>query len=429
MLKDTIQDALYELSQSTVAKVVLIGLLAASLLAGFMNISSLSEAQACVNLDEDHIDYEFVDDTCEVVHGDIAKNIFLVVGNTANSPKPSLGNDSEMSSLIQRSIVKYNSIDIEIISAATDKSTETISSKKNKSQSISEYKEISKDTINKIKNAIAKAPKANGATYFEAIVKAGRAAASANKKDNGDSKIIIIGSGLSDGGVLDFAENGLLYRTATDIVSSLNKINQLDGKYLDGVTLEWYGIGQTMEPQDSLSPADIQNLQQIYGKVFQELGAEIDFYDNVLPSETIEGNTHTVKTTPIKKVIPEPEPIPHDELSFKANSTTIQNINQAKQSLEEHGIIKNATANPNLKIVVTGYMAAGTCDPKNPNNYHLSGERAEAVKNLLLNEYSLTNEIVVVDGGVFDSETSECANGHWQSDLADYRRKVVISWK
>lgn len=419
---DTIQDVLYEFFHSTIAKIAIVILAVPLVFFGFRKISVLSEIMACEKLGG-----TYKDGIC-TVRDDVeeyAKNVIIVTGNTANSPKPQISkeNDSEIYDYIKNSILKYGSINLKTISAATDKSSKTIKVE-GEVNSVSKQEEKINNTIDSINETIGKAPKSDGATYFEAIVKAGRAASSYKNSD--ESIVLVFGSGLSDGGVLNFAEGNLLSKKSTDIITAMNNAEQLEGEYLDGVNIKWIGIGQTMRPQEELSPGDIDKLQSIYSMALSKLGANVEFFDEIIESDTIENNKYTVKTTPIKEVELESDDFDEKTLSFVEKGVQFLNQKQASDVLSK--VIEKAKANPTKKLIITGYMAAGSCSSSRPNDPGLSGGRAETVKKYLVDN-GVTNRIEVVDGGVFDPEVSECVNGKWKADRAAYRRRVVIDYK
>ena len=71
-------------------------------------------------------------------------------------------------------------------------------------------------------------------------------------------------------------------------------------------------------------------------------------------------------------------------------------------------------------------MASGNC--RSESDTSQAGARANTVKEFLIKN-GVKNHIESVNGGVFEPEKSECdSNGRWQSNLADYKRKVVIEF-
>lgn len=421
---DTILDFFYEFFHSTFGKVVLGGVAVVILFLGLQKLSIVGQQNKCRGLDG-----VYMDGTCTIEDdaNEYAKNIIIVTGNTANTPKPQIpvGQGSEGAyDYIKKSIMKNKKINIKIISAATDKSSKTVEMGTSNLSGVDNLIEVVDDTVKNINEEIGKAPKSDGAVYFESIVKAARAAASYKNPD--ESVVMVFGSGLSDGGTINFAGDKLLSRNASDVILALDQADQLEGNYLSGVRIKWYGIGQTMSPQEELSSSDVEKVRDIYRMAFEELGAEIEYCDDPIESEIIQDNKHTVKPTPTPEVNTGPHEFGDAELSFSADNAQITDENKAEKALA--GVIDYAKANPGKRIVVIGYMAAGTCNSANPNKPELSSSRASIMKQFLVSK-GVNNTIEVRDGGVLDSEKSECNNGVWKHELADYRRKVVIEFK
>lgn len=418
---DNISDFFYEFFHNTIGKVILGGVAVVLIFLALRGLSITSQEDKCKGLGG-----IYIDGTCTIEDdgNEYAKNIIIVAGNTANTPKPQISvepGSEEVYDYIKKSIVKNKKINIKMISAATDKSSKTIEMGISQMSGVDNLIEVIEGTINNINQEIGKAPKSNGAVYYESIVKAARAAASYKNPDK--SVVIVFGSGLSDGGVINFVDDKLLFKNASDVIRALDQADQLGGNYLNDVRIKWYGIGQTMSPQKELSPSDGEKLKTIYREAFEKLGADIEYYDYVITSESIQDNKYTVKPTPTPEISSGPVEFGDAELSFSADNAQITDEDKAGKSLA--GVIEDAKSNPSKTIVITGYMAAGTCNSTSPNRPELSSSRANAVKQFLISK-GVSNTIEVRDGGVFDSGKSECSGGVWKRELADYRRKVVI---
>lgn len=261
--------------------------------------------------------------------------------------------------------------------------------------------------------------KDNGADYLAAIQTAAESAEDKNK-----TLIYVIGSGLSDQGLLNFSENNLLFcgsdseKIAEDIAEHLN-----DNTILRGATIVWDGLGQTTAPQKSLDNQSVVKLKDIYTAVFRQLGASNSNirFKNKLNSDKSVDTDSTVKPTGVFFF-----EVSHDDLAFHENTSDFRDSQAAAAELSEISAI--ARQCPNIPIVITGYMASGNCDSSKPNNPSLALDRANAVKQLLVAN-GVQNSIDVVNGGVFDAGTSECDASGWNPELANYRRKVTISSK
>lgn len=406
--------------QSNIVKAIILGIAGIAAGTGFVTLNLNSQNDVCHTAGFG--DYNDESGTCEV-KGTYASNLVIVAGNTANSPKPQFLKDSTTYDYVKNSIASH--ANIKVVSAATDMSTETVEISRNETNDAEGYIESIDKAMAELEQKISQAPKSNGATYYEAISRAGRDAMSskpisANNTASNDegAAVIVIGSGLSDGGVLNFADGDLLSKDVSEIVSTMEKTGQLKNN-LAGLRTIWSGIGQTIDPQPILPIHCIEKVKEIYAEVFAERGVNIVFDEKILASENIEGNTFTVKPTMPWYVFDD------DELKFDADNANISDKNVAKNTLAD--MINNAQNNPNRKIIITGYMAAGSCDgqAKNPN---LAKRRAETVKDFL-KENGVANNIEVIDGGVFDKDKSECEDSDWKPELANYRRKVIIRFK
>ena len=111
---------------------------------------------------------------------------------------------------------------------------------------------------------------------------------------------IKIGSGLSDRGLLDFANNNLLGQDfSVDQITDRIAERLNDNTALKGVTIVWDGLGQTAPPQQYLSKESTDKLKQIYSAIFTELGASrsnIRFKNKLNGDASVDTNVY-VKTS------------------------------------------------------------------------------------------------------------------------------------
>lgn len=373
--------------------------------------------------------------TCDI-DGNYANNLVIVAGNTANSPKPEFIADKQSVAYnyLKNSVAKGATI--KIVSAASDLAVDTITIQRGETTSAADFVDSVEEAITEVNQKIGQAPNADGATYLEAISKAGRDCTSANSirekqsqsKDNLNegAAVLVLGSGLSDGGILNFADSNLLQKNPESIISAMEKAGELVYD-LDDIKIIWSGIGETTTPQETLTTSDIKNLKDIYKQVLRRRGAsEVLFDDSLKQHNTIDGNNHTVKTTNVSTSGLPPVDV-DSELLFKPDSAELNDKDAVRAELSKKQIFETAKESPSQKIVVTGYMAAGNCTGQADTS--LAEDRAKAVKRFLI-ENGVTNDIEAVNGGVFEPEKSECdGNGVWQPSLADYRRKVRIEFK
>ena len=216
---------------------------------------------------------------------------------------------------------------------------------------------------------------------------------------------------------MNFPRDGLLYKSSSKVMNEMQKAEQLTST-LNGLTIRWSGIGQTTEPQITLPTKELENLKTIYYDILTAKGAKkVVFYDNALSGKTLD-NKYKVTPTPIEDVIS----FSNKELEFIGNSDQFKDEPAAKATLSQ--VLQKAKAKPTKKIVITGYMAAGQCDLNVDDSLAL--KRAEAVKRILENDIP-ESRMQAVNGGV--PKGDECADGVWQNELAEHKRKVIVEFQ
>ena len=395
-----------------------------AVLLGFLAFAQSGQNSTCAR--EGFDEYDQGAKICRIKPGQEENTLdaySIIAGNTANTPSPvyTIPNELKNADGSLREIINTlaNGGTVKVISAATGNAVKTFTLKQNTTNDANGFIKSLKETVQEINHALGEAPNADGATYLEAITKAGREAVSQGNKKK--VKVIVRGSGLSDGGALNFADDDLLHKELDEVVSSLEEAGEIVEDLKGLKTITWYGIGQTISPQIELFDSERDAEKKIYRQILEKRGVEtVNFDDTMQDSKGIDNNSHTVK--PVSVYIE----IPHKELNFIENSATFVDESAARKTLND--VISKAKNRPTAKITITGYMAAGNCDSSKPNNPTLALERANAVKNLLSHE--VRNSIEVIDGKVFNPSQSECdANSIWQASLANGKRKITIRIK
>ena len=402
--------------QSNIAKGVLSATAIAALFVGFVIFNLNGETKICA--DNGFGKYNDSLGRCEAIDG--ANNLIIVTGNTSNSPKPAVDKDSDTYKFIKNSVA--NHANVKVISVAGDMPVTKVDIKENETNDASGFVESINTAISEMSQQFVKKPEGDGATYLEAISKAGRDVVSSK---TGNAAIIVIGSGLSDGGSLNFACDELLSRETYEIVDAMKDARQLN-KNLDGVDIIWYGIGQTVAPQERLSEADVEKLKDIYKTILEAKGATVQFDDTSMGLVSIEENSYKVKPTrPSNPELSLPSTdFSTEELGFKGDDSKITDENTAKDALSE--AINYYKTYPHKSLIVTGYMAPNKClSEVDKVDTTLAGLRAETVKDFL-KKNGVTNPITTRNGGIFDREKDACNGGLLTEDLMAYRRKVTI---
>lgn len=349
-------------------------------------------------------------------------NIYFVVGNTSNTPAPYLSDT--VLKYVRNSSLKKNPR-IKLFSVAN---RETISFKNN--IDINEEEET-EDTLSRIKGvkddleaSITAEPKTDGAQYYETIVRAGKAILS-DSESNEKSIIIVIGSGLSDGGILNFSSGELLSLEAEEVVSLLENKNAIDEDSLKGVQILWTGVGLTSEPQAELSAPDKARVEDIYDSVLKASGVKkLDFDDGADENLQSISTSKVVKTTPTADecYFCTTREFGSEELGFAADSYEISNESKL---LEISQRLETDMKNSNGKVVVvTGYRARAYCG--DDRQLPLQMDRAKEVRNFIINHTSIGAEKVeAVDGGIGPNDECE-SSGVVDESIAIKNRIVKI---
>lgn len=341
-----------------------------------------------------------------------SKEIAIVLGNTQNTPAPSIagdiadlvsetmlqhkGSDTDdiadsikfISAVKNPTVVNFRSLDIKIHDISTNSSNAKRDAKRNV-EAISEK-------INQL------TPTDNGANYVEAIVKA---------RDNVEpgSRIIVIGSGLSDTGDLDFSKTSLLTNEDSR-TTALDAIQEKYGaNYLEGYTVEFYGLGDTNTPQEALSSIQKGVVRDIYKDAIRQIGGKVTMHTQTKTGPSVE-TAFVVGTTDTGcgdiKLIFDDEDLKFvgdraifiDEALATKTLSTVQDIwNQQKDTIEA--------------IQVDGYTA------HYPGADSLSQDRADTVKNALVRLGVSSDRITATGKGY----------GPYETDAQNRTVKVNIS--
>lgn len=357
------------------------------------------------------------------VDGKVYNKIAIVYGNTANTPAPIITRDIRNQHLIAslaKSVPNPNGSDstsIKLISTASSLKMNTFDIISSKANMPSDFIADINSNIDSINSTISKAPTGSGSTYLEAINKAGRAL---SNTDN--SIIIVMGSGLSDGGALNFANENLdlLHRDAESVIDNFIANNPRSLGSLDGKRVIWYGLGEVTHPQTTLSDDEQNNLEAIYAGILEAEGAEVEFYTSD-SHDAVKDNKYSVDTTSTKTcetVIT----FSNEELAFVENSDEFLDESAARLALQK--IAEAATSSSEVRI--EGFVAPRSQKHCNEEQDGLSQKRADKVKQELIKLNVDGSKIIAEGKGIFEPEISVCPNGKWREDVASTKRKVTI---
>ena len=342
--------------------------------------------------------------------------LIIITGNTANSPEPNLDFSSgELNTIL--SGVFYGDGTTTIISAAGNNpiinTTQSFTPKKNLNASNNNLKKLSKE----INVAIKQSPSESGANYFGAILKAGNEIKSKGLKR---PIIVIVGSGYSDRGVLNFASDDVLgrYSNSYDAVGLVGGDKSVKEDMLSGATIKWFNAGVVSDPQSKISDHYQALTREIYAELFEYLGASSEILGDTGTSNFSSVDTkYTVGQVYVERLRRgDTFNVNEDVGKFVPDSNELINREEVKDRLRSFAM--QFDNSDNLKLKVTGYIAI--CTPGS----NLGEIRASTIRDLLV-ELGVSYDKIDVYGQPGAPSTNSSEPYTCDSDLPDTERRTV----
>ena len=385
-------------------------------LAGIIYVgNSLGGSDACGNRGEDEEKKGY----CLTNSSDY-KHIVIVTGNTQNSSSSDLDFTSgELKDLIAGAFYSTEAgeiPDIKILSAA--RGSDSISYKLTKpAKNISASRNNLKNLGLSINSAVNSKPTRNGADYMSAILSAGIHLNGAS--DTSKKLILVIGSGYSDSGMLDFAHDDILNKEAY-IDTIIRNDERLREGELRGIDIRWYNMGSTTSPQAPMSDYANRTIS-IYEKVLSYAGAanlRLDLGKKDLDRESAAKDTpYTVDRVYAEKLKSGDGMMVDSTIArFVNNEDKLTNPNNVKDYVRAF----ISKLQPSQQIVITGYM--DRCLPGND----LGLRRASAIRDLLV-EMGVPYERIEVRGeyGPPPADYSSAYVCHDDPNVSDDEQRTV----
>lgn len=307
--------------------------------------------------------------------------VAFVVGNTENSPAPKLTNDKNIKDTLKD--VFYSTEDgqlpnIVLFSATANPKTIEIDDKYFLGKAANDLASESNfnDLLKGIELAANSSPSCSGADYFAAIIEAVEYV-----KNYNNPLIIIYGSGLSDTGVINFAFDNLITDNGTEeekVINILSSDKRFSNESYSNVTVNWYGIGQTVGNQPELKEWK-KSVENTYEAIFEYFDIVYKFYSIKVSANDKSVPTEYKVNITLLPIIEENYKLSLNEryLTFYPDTAELKNKKEVEQLLT--GVAEKLNTNKEVKIKLTGYQTVCA------KTKTLSIERAEAIKDILVN--------------------------------------------
>lgn len=260
------------------------------------------------------------------------------------------------------------------------------------------------------------------------------AARSMNALDGYSSKtIVMIGTGLSTQGIMNF-KNNLLSVEPEAVIDMLEEKEEIPD--LSGITVVWQQLGDVAAPQQELSQRQYKRLEELWGGIVERGGGEF-VYNEIMPLPANEDASF-----PEVDVVdlPAEAPIAFSEDMFESEDENtldqpvmltekqVRFVPDSASYLDEKSALKTIRpiADYLVKYDQKSILLAGTTagDEDNEESRVLSQKRAETVKASLV--AMGINESRIQTIGLGSSDPWHVPGAGFDGPIASGNRKVVI---
>lgn len=308
----------------------------------------------------------------------------FVLGNTANTPKPVLDDEVqaqlEESMLLQEGAESSEIIDsFSFVSATQNPVPIEIDQEKLRGIGLnkSNAERAARANVELINQELESAVAADhGSDYLEAIFLA------TDEVDPG-ANLVVIGSGLSDSGEFNFSSDNLLTSKKNRAKAIAKAIENHPDSPLRGYTVYFYGLGDTVSPQEPLRTKQKQIVRDAYEELIEGLGGRARIETESRSGPSVE-TSFRVSTSDTGCGDWEGN-FRDDSVKFVDDQANLVDPAKAKSALAQ--VVRVYEKNPEAvsSISIDGYIAdvrVGGSGPEDPND--LSGDRARAVRKMLI---------------------------------------------
>lgn len=267
--------------------------------------------------------------------------------------------------------------------------------------------------------------------YLEALRLGVRSLASLDGYDS--KQLVVLGTGLSTSGVLDFKNN--LISAEPDVIVELLKEKSEIPNFTD-ITVYWQQLGDVAEPQEPLTSEQKVKLQQIYGSLVEAGGGT--FVYNEIMANPVNVDVSYPSVTPVElpddtpiwfeaedlnneddKAFEKPKVLGESQVEFVGDQATYLYPDIAVENIRP--IAEYLLKNQSVNLLLIGSTAGDVTDD---SSIKLSRERADAVKNTLI-ELGV-DEGRIISIGMGSDDPWHIPNAGYDGPAASANRKVVL---
>ncbi len=244
--------------------------------------------------------------------------------------------------------------------------------------------------------------------------------------DSYEKNIVVIDSGLNTTGILNFCNN-IITAEPSQVAEELESKSAIPD--FSGVKVLWMQMGDVCEPQQSLSPAQLVNLKNIWSAIIEKTGGVLEIHDDPTSKATEKTEYPKVSTIDLPKETPiayeakndftEPQFLSEEQCQFLGDSDVYVNPEKVYETVSP--IAEYMINKPTFKILLIGTTAG---DTDNFVTEDLSRRRAEAVKATLI-ELGVS-EKNIISCGLGSSDPWHIYGVGIEGPLAAQNRKVVL---
>lgn len=247
--------------------------------------------------------------------------------------------------------------------------------------------------------------------------------------EDGATRVIVYGSGLSTEGLVKF-QDGLVAANPEEVAKRL--ADELPD--LSGASIEWFFCGDTVPPQDAPSPSQRQAIRTLWQTVLETCGASVTFNED-LPAGDAE-----LADLPKVTCVDLPDPIGFsatielpDDATFGFVPDTAELLDAEAALSEITRIISESPEAKSCAVRVTGRTATLSNSPADIERCDELGlQRAQAVADLLVEAGVPEENVTVSSRGCRDNVGDKYdldANGRQIPELAQANRTVLIEFE